>query len=99
MEPMLEPKEVRDNEAGQGFLEVNGEITKTSHGKSKRRRTTPMVAHSWGLTTDAWGPTWLKIRQQNGWRAEEDETIMVGCGPDLELQKGTYMTTDAMAMV
>ena len=57
-----------------------------------------MVAHSWGLSTNAWGPTWLKVRRQNGWRADEDETLMVGCGPDLELQKGTYMNTDAMTL-
>ena len=64
IEPLLEPKEVRDKGAGQGFLEVNGEITKTSHTKAKSRRTTPMVAHSWGLSTNAWGPTWLKTRQK-----------------------------------
>ena len=86
-EPDLEPASVRLAGRGKGFLEVQGQITKTSQQKSKRRRFVPMAAHSWGITTDAWGPTWLRIRGERGRNARTDGTLMLGCGPDYSLVK------------
>ena len=51
-EPEIEPAAVQKQGRGKGFLEVQGKITKTSQTKAKRRRIVPMVAHSWGISTE-----------------------------------------------
>ena len=98
-EPAIEPEAVYEAGQGHGFIEANGTVTKTNQTRERKKWKVPMVCHSWGISTLKWGPTWLKLRQAKGYQAAADGTLMLGCGPDWSLVRGTRMTSDTMTLL
>ena len=48
---------------------------------------------------DAWGPTWLRIRNEGGRDALRNGTLMLGSEPNYSLVKNTRMLPDSMSVM
>ncbi len=98
-EPVIEPEAVMKHGRGHGFIEAEGGVTKTKQTRARKKWKVPMVSHSWGLSTEEWGPTWLKLRAKAKLNAAIDGMLMLGCGPDWSLVPRTRMTSDTMTIL
>ena len=98
-EPMVEPRRVRREKRGYGFIEARGGVLKNTQARGKRRRPVPIAAHSWGLVEEAWAAKWLELRAIARRDAHADGTIMPACGPDWVLVPGTKMTAESLTII
>ncbi len=98
-EPMVEPRRVRREKRGYGFIEARGGVLKNTQARGKRRRPVPIAAHSWGLVEEAWAAKWLELRAIARRDAHADGTIMPACGPDWVLMPGTKMTAESLTII
>ncbi len=98
-EPVIEPEAVMKHGRGHGFIEAERGVTKTNQTRARKRWKVPMVSHSWRLSTEEWGPTWLKLRAKAKLNAATDGTLLPRCGPDWSLVPRTRMTSDTMTLL